>query len=369
MNANELTFGVEFEVLVPAGTISHIGGYHAGAQIAELPQGWNAQRDGSIQSELGFDGVEVVSPILKGPEGVTQLKTACEWFARVGAKVNRSTGFHVHVGFDRRDRASLDRLVNMVANHEKAIYASTGTRSRESSCYCRSIQRNEIFRDHHLEATDRYHVLNLTNITRGSRPTVEFRAFAGTMSLPKVLGHVMMCLGLVEKSIATKKQTQWVAKTPVASSPIVRGGEGTTALNRLFYYLGWTKGRTNYTFGNIAAEGTPDLATIKAKLMELAKKYDAAAPETPAPPRPLLETVPSLRPSANELLVAWENRLRNGMRVIVLLRDGTRHDATVLRRWAGSFDVIIPSNGATPIRVPRRTSRRHRSDFCLLPVC
>jgi len=54
-----------------------------------------------------------------------------------------------------------------------------------------------------------------------------------------------------------------------------RKGEGQTAMARLFYAIGWTKGRVDTVFGNVAC----DAATIeqgKKEFMRLAKKYDAA---------------------------------------------------------------------------------------------
>ena len=63
------------------------------------------------------------------------------------------------------------------------------------------------------------------------------------------------------------------------SSPIHRSGEGQTALTRLFYFLGWTKGREDHTFGDIQPEGLPTIEAGKKELMRLARKYDGAGQE------------------------------------------------------------------------------------------
>jgi hypothetical protein len=279
LNVNDLTFGVELEVTLPAGTCP-VGGYHHGVPVPQLPPGWTAERDSSIQAGPGFMAAEIVSPILKGADGLRQLKAVCDWLQSVGAKVNRSTGFHVHVGFDRTDRTGLRRLVSLVANFEKALYAATGTHSREQGSYCQSVQEDEryqrAFRD--CLATSsylaRYHVLNLTNLLGYGKPTVEFRVFAGTTNAVKAIGYVRLCLGLVEKALSMKKLPKWVAKTPVETSPIHRSGAGQTALTRLFYGLGWTKGREEHTFGDVQAEELPGLEEVKKELMRLARKYD-----------------------------------------------------------------------------------------------
>jgi hypothetical protein len=281
VNVNDLTFGVELEVTLPVGTCA-VGGYHQGVQVPQLPPGWRAERDASIQAGAGYTAAEIVSPVLKGADGLRQLKAVCDWLGGAGAKVNRSTGFHVHVGFDHHNGHALHRLVSLVANFEKALFAATGTHCREQGRYCRGIQG-----DHHFvtafRATrvarpglclDRYHVLNLTNLLGCGKPTVEFRVFAGTTSAVKAVGYVRLCLGIVEKALALKKLPKWVAKTPVESSPVHRNGEGQTALTRLFYALGWTKGREDHTFGDVQAEELPGVEAVKKELMRLARKYD-----------------------------------------------------------------------------------------------
>jgi ribosomal protein L21E len=73
-----------------------------------------------------------------------------------------------------------------------------------------------------------------------------------------------------------KRTTDWTAKSPVESSPIHKNGEGQTALNRLFYQLGWTKGRQPHTHGDLSGDGLPTIVRTKRELMRLAEKYDAA---------------------------------------------------------------------------------------------
>jgi hypothetical protein len=279
-NINDLTFGVELEVTLPVGTCQ-VGYYHGGVQVPQLPPGWKAERDSSIHANAGYMAAEIVSPVLKGADGLRQVKAVCDWLNSVNAKVNRSTGFHVHVGFDRQDGKGLRRLVSLVANFEKALFATTGTRSREQGMYCRPVQADrhyqQIFRDANGASTAnlvRYHVLNLTNLLGYGKPTVEFRVFAGTTKALKALGYIRLCLGIVEKALNMKKLPKWLAKTPVETSPIHRDGEGQTALTRLFYSLGWTKGREDHTYGDLQSAGLPTIESNKKELMRLARKYD-----------------------------------------------------------------------------------------------
>src|SRR4051812_4348780 len=92
VNANDLTFGIEIECYVPAELVANgtirVGNYHNGTQVDALPIGWNAQRDGSLRY-VGPNkvGVEIVSPVLKGADGVAQVKLVCQWLQSIGATV------------------------------------------------------------------------------------------------------------------------------------------------------------------------------------------------------------------------------------------------------------------------------------------
>lgn len=286
MQAADLTFGVEIETTMPANA-TPVGGHGSGVQVPWLPAGWLADRDPSIRTDLGRDAVEFVSPVLKGAEGLKQLLDVVREIKARGGKVNDSCGMHVHVGFDRNDRVTLDKLVTLVANHEKAIFASTGTKKREQGRWCAGVKRyGNRSAAEQAAGQQRYHVLNLTNLTLGRKPTVEFRAFSATLNTVKIVGYVRMCLAFVEIAHNAKRLTKWNAKKPVETSPVHRkGGEGQTEVCRLFYHLGWTRGRLSYIAGNVECDGAPQLDTIKREFMRLAKQYDGPRPsstETPS---------------------------------------------------------------------------------------
>lgn len=274
MKACDITFGIEIETHIPSGSCP-VGAYHVGQQVSWLPQGWKSMRDGSISAPMGREGCEFVSPILKGVEGIQQVIEVVKQLKEHGAKVNESTGFHVHVGVDVNDSKAMDRLITMVAHFEKAIYAATGTKNRESSRWCKGLQRcNDVATAKRHSNNDRYHVLNLTNIANGTRPTVEFRAFSGTLNIVKILGYISMCLAFVERASDTRIGITFKPERIYTST--ARDGCGQSCLARLFYQLGWTKGRVNRAFGEILCDGAPTIKMFKKELMRLAKQYDAA---------------------------------------------------------------------------------------------
>jgi hypothetical protein len=286
MNANEIAFGIEFETTLPNSDTTPIGPYHGGYQVPWLPDGWRAERDSSIRPEtMDRKGCEFVSPKLRGIEGLKQVEEAIDAINARGARVNASCGLHVTIEWNG-DAAALARLISLVGNHERAIFASTGTRRRERTTYTKQIkQYGDKDRAKNRCEADRYHLLNLTHLARGKN-RIEFRAFAGTLNKTKVLGYLMMCLGLVELALTTRRCADWdYAKKAGTKSCWDRPGAGIgeTELNRLFYRLGWTKGwykgeLRNKTYGEIAGEGSQrDWKGIKTKLLDLARKYDRAA--------------------------------------------------------------------------------------------
>jgi len=285
MNASQTDWGIELETTIQTSDDTPIGPYHRGYQVPWLPTGWKAEKDSSIRPTApNRKGCEFVSPKLRGYEGLEEVELAVEKIRERGARVNGSCGIHISVSFNG-DAAALARLITLVANHEKGLYASTGTRRREQHTYSKAIKRygNENEAKTKCEE-DRFHLLNLTHLARG-RNRIEFRCFAGSLNATKISGYVQLCLGLVELATQKTRRSSWSydKKNPNTKSCWDRPGHGETELNRLFYRLGWTTGwykgvDRHKKYGELSnGELAPDLKAIKKKLMEMAKKYDLAA--------------------------------------------------------------------------------------------
>lgn len=282
MNANEIHFGLEFETTLPRTDNTPIGGYHRGTQVPWLPLGWKAERDSSIREAPGRKACEFISPKLVGAEGMQQVEEAIDAIKVRGAQVNETCGLHITLTWTG-DAEALARLITLVANHEKAIFASTGCRQREQRTYTKSIkQYGNKDNAQRVLVNQRYHLLNLTHLAQGQQ-RIEFRAFCGTLNKTKVIGYLMLCLGLVELALSSKRLGDWnYEKQPGKKSCWDRPGakDGETEVNRLFYRLGWTKGwykgaMKDKRFGEVTTG--IDLKPIKTKLLDLAKKYDTAA--------------------------------------------------------------------------------------------
>lgn len=281
MNACDLTFGVEIETVAPDSAVQNeglrIGPYRHGIQVPYLPTGWTAEHDSSINNSAGGYKCEIVSPVLRGAEGLAEVAEVLRTLEAKGHRVNASTGVHVHIGWGRDlPSEALARLVTIVAYVEKGLYAITGTKSRERGIYCGGVRKYGNHQDAktHIDQR-RYHTLNLTNLARGTKDTVEFRCWSGSLNATKVVGWIQVCLGLVERALTGKRMPKW------NPGPLKGGwkkaGEGQSEAERLMGYLAWGKGyariHNGRQYGWIADCVSQD--EVKAEFRRLAKKYDA----------------------------------------------------------------------------------------------
>lgn len=283
VNINEVFFGVELETVVAIETVDReqmrVGTYHHGIQVPFLPTGWTAESDSSIWSPPGKRGCEIVSPKLKGIEGLKEVITVTKILAEKGFSVNGSTGCHISCFWDRNNPSELlSKLISVTAYSEKALYAVTGTHSRENGHYCNGVQKfgNPKEAKKSMDIS-RYTLLNLTNLQCGC-DRVEFRVFSGSVNGKKIASWIMICLGLIERAMTTKRLPSWEAKPAVGGW--AKKGRGASECERLLGFLGWSDGYRRLkgkSFGWIANDDVITEAEVKNELRRLAKKYDAEA--------------------------------------------------------------------------------------------
>lgn len=280
IEAKDLTFGIEIETIAPESAVTNdglrIGPYRRGIQVPYLPEGWTAESDSSIDNSRGGHRCEIVSPILQGIEGLNQVAQVLNTLQAKGHRVNTSCGVHVHVGWNREwPSVALARLVTIVAYAEQGLYAITGTKNRERGHYCAGVRKygNEKAAKPNLDR-NRYHALNLTNLANGSKNTVEFRIFSGTLSAIKAVGWIQVCLGLVERALTTKRMPTWNPKD--LKGGWKKNGPGQSETERLMGYLAWGEGYARIHNGRQygwISDIVPQ-KQIKIEFRRLAKKYD-----------------------------------------------------------------------------------------------
>jgi hypothetical protein len=182
---------------------------------------WKVEPDASL-SGGEFSG-EVVSPILEYAD-MDELQRVVRALREHRARVDSSTGIHIHVDGRSLDAKSTLNLVNIMHKQERLIEAALQVRPDRLSRYCRSIDPEFIAR---LDAkkpktmeelatawygyenrspnrycSTRYHGLNLNSLF--VRGTVEYRSFNGSLHAGEIKAYVQLVLAMTAKAIKAK---------------------------------------------------------------------------------------------------------------------------------------------------------------------
>lgn len=165
---------------------------------------WKIVTDSSIN---GGGGREIVSPVLSGLNGLEQIKKVCLALNRAGAKVNKSCGFHLHLGVQD---LTLENFKNLFKSHVRveSEFDSIVPTSRRSNnnTYCKSLTTIIGFESRINEANSisdlqnifqsRYMKLNFQCYQRYG--TVEFRQHSGTITYSKIKNWILICGRMVD---------------------------------------------------------------------------------------------------------------------------------------------------------------------------
>jgi len=195
-----------------------------------VPEGIDiaVEYDGSIRGESRFQGikwfpVEIKTKILNGIDEwehiVPKTLDICKY---MGARVNHSTGFHIHIELmEARENPKVIRsLFNLLYRYEPVVYGLIAP-SRSNNHYARPIppEKADFFKGCRsmtslCQQVSRLHCkngLNLSHICSGrhlsSNPRIEFRYHHGTLSPVKARHWTRFCLAMVEHAVARNCQS------------------------------------------------------------------------------------------------------------------------------------------------------------------
>ena len=204
----QLTFGVEIECyncnrenLINEGGARSLSIHSEGYNHDDGHAYYKIVSDGSI---IGREGNEVVSPIFKGNNGLNSLKSLCDALAAVGARVNRSTGLHVHIGAEKFSDA---HFLNILRNYQKLETAidsfMPNSRRGDNNGYCKSLTGLRFDLANSKEQAinicgTRYRKVNAIAYLR--HKTIEFRQHSGTTEYEKISNWISFLAKLVQYS-------------------------------------------------------------------------------------------------------------------------------------------------------------------------
>jgi hypothetical protein len=231
---NNLTFGVEIEctgvsreTLVHA-IVSGTGGTRVNyTDTVALADGrkWKVVSDGSIRGAHGYNGGEVVSPILRGDQDLAMLRAVVRAIREAGAISDAAyqCGIHVHIGAKHLAPKALGRLAAQVESADSFIRTAVSVSSAREN-WCRKLNKDTALHlarqtthtgiarawygstreanaavDYHYHSS-RYVGLNLHSFFYAGRGTVEFRYFNGTLNDQRIADYVVFCRWMVARA-------------------------------------------------------------------------------------------------------------------------------------------------------------------------
>ena len=307
-----IQWGIELETRLPAAASVPVGGYHAGLPVVAAittagarlsapvfnSEAWKAERDGSIRCEPGQVPCEFVSPILHGEDGVEHLAAFVDWLNAVGASVDRSCGCHITVGIEsvigttdpKAVSAFIRKLAHIARWHARSLYGQTGT-DRHLNHYSHPLYEQTAQHMRKLVTCEEERVkaecaehcgrgmVNFRKAFRRDRHgrfvgVIEFRVFAGTLNLDKILHHLASVLGLCRRA----HEVQCLGGFGKNKVQQKRTATAQDALRFLWDYLGWTGSARPVAlvlFGRLHAE----FRRYRKTAQRLCQQFDARYPD------------------------------------------------------------------------------------------
>lgn len=164
-----------------------------------------------------FCGYELVSPILKGREGLRQLKIACEALNEAGVTVDRRCGLHVHHDVNDYSVKQITNIFALYVKLEETIDTlMPQSRRRNNNTYCQSLfgyrsQQDILNRLKEVKVIEdigniwssRYVKVNFQSYIKYG--TIEFRQHSGTIEFEKMYNWILITQQIVERAQRTVK--------------------------------------------------------------------------------------------------------------------------------------------------------------------
>ncbi len=217
------TYNTSYKVIAPDGRV------------------WQFVYDGSLKSQKKINGlkqnadsdysVEMVSPILKYEQDISDLQDIIRILRKGGAFTNSTMGVHIHLnGADHTPR-TIRNFINIIASKNDLFYKALQIKP-ERARFCKRMDETLVTemnkskpktfekiegiwykgyngsRDAHYH-NSRYHFLNLHSFFHGCG-TVELRGFNSELHAGKIRSYIVLALALnnqalTQKSASSKK--------------------------------------------------------------------------------------------------------------------------------------------------------------------
>lgn len=214
----ERTFGVEIEfttatreevarLMNAKGVSAYVEGYNHSTK-----NHWKVITDSSC-------GYELVSPPLKGREGMEQLRKACEALKEAGAKVDRRCGLHVHHDINDYNAKQIANIFAIYIKLETTIDTLVpNSRRANNNTFCGSLfagttQQNILNKLKEVNSLEdikniwhtRYVKVNFQSYVKYG--TIEFRQHSGSTEFDKIYNWILLTQQIVDMAATPIQKT------------------------------------------------------------------------------------------------------------------------------------------------------------------
>ena len=167
---------------------------------------WKITLDGSVTSDgtdlimdlhgnMVMKGIEVVSPPLYGVEGLKELHTVLDVLNKLGAKVDKSCGLHIHLDSTHLTTNNTKNILVMYYNNQQLIDKLIHSdRAAGSSKFCQAIEKEQLEKVRGAATKEmigiymrtRHKVVNARAYRRHVN-TIEFRQHHGSLDYDEIV--------------------------------------------------------------------------------------------------------------------------------------------------------------------------------------
>jgi hypothetical protein len=246
----ERKFGVEIEFIGLKKLEANLATAHIGDE-----KDWNIISDASC-------GLEAVSPVLQGENGLEQIRKMCDALKFAGGKVNGDCGLHVHIDAADLSLQEIKNVLKYWIKFEDVFDAiQPKQRRKNTNGYCLSnLKAVATDADSHMElciarfaeidaATklkdlryrSRYFKLNLESFWKHG--TIEFRHHHGTLNADAIINWVRLIQYIFKRASEVK-----TVKLPTKIAYKRESGYGIQRMDSLFITLRTTEDKNLTTF-------------------------------------------------------------------------------------------------------------------------
>lgn len=170
------------------------------------PEAWTIMRDGSIDIPVSRGhAVEVISPILQGVEGLSELHHVCKaldsdkLFEDYKLRINDSCGLHVHFDLSDLDESTLKRIYDIYSHCQEEINLFL-SHARIDNDKCLELETNDTWKQLFLD-------YNKYLAVRRTPHTIEFRQLQSTIDFTTIAMWISMMQSIIDVAEADSVST------------------------------------------------------------------------------------------------------------------------------------------------------------------